>query len=97
MNSEMMEAMHLLCEEKHIDELYLIDSLEKTLARTYADLLSLPYGAKVTLDRNTGKIYVYELVPVGEPDEETGEYAEYTEVDVTPKDTSRIAISDLTC
>lgn len=91
MNSEMMEAMHLLCEEKHIDELYLIDSLEKTLARTYADLLDLPYGAKVTLDRNTGKIYVYELVPVGEPDEETGEYAAYSEVDVTPKDTSRIA------
>ena len=47
--------------------------------------------ARVTIDRQTGKIYVYELVPVGEPDPETGEYAEFTERDVTPDDVSRIA------
>ena len=45
----------------------------------------------MTIDRQTGKIYVYELVPVGEPDEETGEYTEFEERDVTPDDVSRIA------
>ena len=45
----------------------------------------------MTIDRQTGKIYVYELVPVGEPDEETGEYSEFEERDVTPDDVSRIA------
>ena len=45
----------------------------------------------MTIDRQTGKIYVYELVPVGEPDEETGEYSEFEERDVTPNDVSRIA------
>ena len=28
--------------------------------------------------------FMYELVPVGEPDEETGEYTEFEERDVTP-------------
>ena len=45
----------------------------------------------MTIDRTTGKIYVYELVPVGEPDEETGEYSEFEERDVTPEGVSRIA------
>ena len=45
----------------------------------------------MTIDRQTGHIYVYELVPVGEPDEETGEYSEFEERDVTPDDVSRIA------
>ncbi len=53
--------------------------------------LDLEWDARVTIDRTTGKIYVYELVPVGEPDEETGEYAEFEERDVTPEGVSRIA------
>ena len=44
----------------------------------------------MTIDRQTGKIYVYELVPVGEPDEETGEYSEFEERR-HPADVSRIA------
>lgn len=80
-----------LCQERHIDELYLLDRLEQSLAKSYADVLHLPYGAKVTIDRATGRVYVYKLIPMGEPDEETGEYAEYAEVDVTPSGTSRIA------
>ncbi|MBR3159536.1 MAG: transcription termination/antitermination protein NusA [Atopobiaceae bacterium] len=91
MASQMMDALMALCQERHIDELYLLDRLEQSLAKSYADVLHLQYGAKVTIDRATGKVYVYKLVPVGEPDEETGEYAEYREVDVTPKNTSRIA------
>ena len=90
MASEMMEALMALCQEKHIDELYLLDRLEQSLAKSYTDVLHLPFGARVTLDRASGKVYVYELVPVGEPDE-NGDYAEFEEVDVTPPDTSRIA------
>ena len=73
MASEMMEALMLLCQEKHIDELYLLDRLEQSLAKSYADVLHLDFGARVTIDRATGRVYVYELVPKGEPDEETGE------------------------
>jgi N utilization substance protein A len=91
MASEMMEALMELCKVKHIDELYLLDRLEQSLAKSYADVMHMPFGAKVTIDRTTGNIYVYELEPVGEPDPETGDYTEFTEVDVTPKDTSRIA------
>ena len=91
MASQMMEALIELCQEKHIDELYLLDELEKSLAKSYGDILHLEHGADVTIDRATGKVYVYKLVPVGEPDEETGDYTEFEKVDVTPKDTSRIA------
>ena len=86
-----MEALELLCQEKHIDQLYLIDRLEQSLAKSYADVLHLPFGARVTIDRATGRVYVYELVPKGEEDPETGDYTEFDEVDVTPPGTSRIA------
>ena len=91
MASEMMEALMALCQERHIDELYLLDRLEQSLAKSYADVLHLDYGAKVTIDRATGRVYVYKLEPIGEPDEETGEYTEFEEIDVTPSGTSRIA------
>ena len=92
MASEMMEALMALCQEKHIDELVLLDRLEQSLAKSYADILHLDYGARVTISRETGKVYVYKLVPKEESfDEETGEYTEFDEVDVTPSGTSRIA------
>ena len=62
-----------------------------SLAKSYADVLHLPFGARVTIDRASGRVYVYELVPKGEEDPETGEYSEFDEVDVTPPGTSRIA------
>lgn len=91
MASDMMEALMALCEEKHIDQLYLIDRLEHSLAKSYAEVLHLSHGARVTIDRSTGHVYVYRLIPKGDPDPETGEYTEFGEEDVTPKDTSRIA------
>ncbi len=92
MASEMMEALMALCQEKHIDELYLIDQLEQSLAKSYAEVMHMTDGARVTIDRSTGKVYVYELVPKEESwDDETGLYTEFDEVDVTPKDTSRTA------
>ena len=86
-----MEALQALAHEKKIDEFYLIERLEASLARSYQNILDLEWDARVTIDRTTGRIYVYELVPVGEPDEETGEYSEFEERDVTPNDVSRIA------
>ncbi len=92
MASEMMEALMALCQEKHIDELYLIDQLEQSLAKSYAEVMHLQDGARVTIDRETGKVYVYKLVPKEESwDDETGLYTDFDEVDVTPKDTSRTA------
>lgn len=89
--SELIEALQALAHERKIDEFYLIDRLEASLAKSYQHILDLEYDARVIIDRNTGKIYVYELVPVGEPDPETGEYTEFEERDVTPDDVSRIA------
>ena len=87
-----MEALAELCQEKHIDQGALINELEQSLADSYATVLHLPFGAEVTIDRATGKVYVYERVPAEESyDEETDEYTEYTKKNVTPKDTSRIA------
>ena len=91
MASQMMEALMALCQEKHIDELYLLDRLEQSLAASYATLMHLDWGAKVTIDRMTGKIYVYKLVPKDDSMDEEGNYTEFDEIDVTPKDTSRIA------
>lgn len=87
-----MEALAELCQEKHIDQGALINELEQSLADSYATVLHLPFGAEVTIDRATGRVYVYERVPVEESyDEEADEYTEYTKKNVTPKDTSRIA------
>jgi N utilization substance protein A len=91
MSSELMAALEALAAEKNIDEIYLLERLEQSLAKSYENILKLEWDARVTINRETGNIYVYELVPVGEPDEETGEYSEFEERDVTPRDVSRIA------
>ena len=96
MAHEMMEALMALCEERHIDQLYLIERLEQSLAKSYEEVLHLNTKAgekaRVTIDRMSGKVYVYKLVPVEDSwDEESEQYTDYDEFDVTPKDTSRIA------
>ena len=87
--SDMMSALMELCQEKHIDQLYLIDRLEQSLAKSYAEILHLEWGAKVTIDRTTGKIYVYRLEPIDDSMDEEGNFTEFEEIDVTPKNTSR--------
>ncbi len=91
MSTELVEALAELAAEKNIDELVLLDRLEKSLAQSYKQVLRLDWAARVTFDRNTGNINVNELEGVGEEDPETGEYPEYKERDVTPPDVSRIA------
>ncbi|HBT94838.1 MAG TPA: antitermination protein NusA [Coriobacteriia bacterium] len=91
MSSELVAALEALAVEKNIDEMYLLERLEQSLAKSYEGILRLEWDARVTINRETGDIYVYEMVPVGEPDEETGEWDEFEERDVTPRDVSRIA------
>ena len=91
MASELIDALQALAHERKIDEFYLIERLEASLAKSYERILDLEYDAHVIIDRETGRIFVYEMVPVGEPDEETGEYYEFEERDVTPNNVSRIA------
>jgi len=93
MSSELnvMDALRALAQEKGIDEYDMLDKLEQSLASTYQRILDLENPTRVTIDRETGRIYVYELVPVGEWDEEAGEEPVYEERDVTPADVSRIA------
>lgn len=87
MSSELMDALKQLAREKNIDEYEMLDKLEEQLASTYQRMMELENETRVTLDRETGRIYVYELIPVGGTEEEP----EYEEKDITPKDVSRIA------
>jgi N utilization substance protein A len=82
-----MDALRALAREKNIDELGMLDRLETNLAQTYKKILDLENECRVVIDRETGKIHVYELVPVGGTEEEPV----YEENDVTPSDVSRTA------
>ena len=87
MSSELMDALRALAREKNIDELGMLDRLETNLAQTYKKILDLDNECRVVIDRETGKIHVFELVPVGGTEEEPV----YEERDVTPSDVSRTA------
>lgn len=92
MASEIMEALSALAKEKNIDEIYLLERLEQSLAKSYESILHLKWDAKVVIDRTSGEIYVYELVPDEDSyDDEKEDYTVFEERDVTPKDVSRIA------
>jgi len=87
MSSELMDALRQLAREKNIDEYGMLDKLEDTLAQTYRKTLDLENDARVTIDRESGRIFVYELVPVGGTEEEPV----FEEIDITPPDISRFA------
>jgi N utilization substance protein A len=91
MSADLVAALEALAREKNIDEMYLLDQLEQSLAESYQKVLRLKWDARVTIDRESGDIIVEELVGQGEPDDETGEYEEYIPRVVTPDDVSRIA------
>ncbi len=87
MSSELMDALRQLAREKNIDEIEMLDRLEQTLATTYKKTLDLENDARVTIDRESGRIRVFELVPVGGTEEEPV----FEETDITPPDISRFA------
>ena len=90
-NLNLIDALQALAHERGIDEFFIIEKLEESLAKSYEKILGLVNPARVTIDRKSGRIYVYELVPVGDYNEETDEFEDYEEVDITPNDVSRIA------
>lgn len=87
MSSELMEALRQLARERGIDEYEMLDKLEGTLASTYKRMMDLENDTRVTIDRESGRIHVYELVPVGGTEEEPI----LEDRDITPADVSRIA------
>ncbi len=87
MSSELMEALKELAREKNIDETTMLERLEEQLAITYKRILDTENDCSVKIDRESGRIYVYELVPVGGTEEEPIVEAR----DVTPPDISRYA------
>jgi len=91
----LMAAFKEIAHTHGIDEYELLDRLEENLAPVYERVLKLENQARVMLDRETGAIYVYELIPIGDFDPDTepeeGEVREYEEKDVTPPEVSRIA------
>ncbi len=91
MSSELIDALSELAKERNIDELAVLERLEQDLARSYKGILGLEWDAHVTIDRESGRIFVYEMVGIGEEDPETGEYESYEPRDVTPDNVSRIA------
>ncbi len=89
--SELILALQELAKVHGIDEFVILDRLEEALSETYTRALKLDWDARATIDRDTGRIYVYEMVGVGDEDPETGDYPDYEMQDVTPDDASRIA------
>jgi len=87
MSSELMDALRELARQKNIDEYDMLSRLEHQLASTYKRIINTENECRVTIDRETGRIYVHELVPVGGTEEEPI----LEERDVTPPDISRFA------
>jgi len=91
----LMAALREIAQTHGIDEYELLDKLEQNLAEVYEKVLKMENPARVILDRETGAIYVYERIPIGDFDPDTepeeGEVREYEEKDITPPEVSRIA------
>jgi N utilization substance protein A len=90
----LMMALKEIADERGIDEYELLDRLEQSLAGAYERTLRLENNCRVSIDRETGGINVYELIP--DPDfdwigAEEDEEPTYEERDVTPPDVSRLA------
>lgn len=83
----LMDALRELSREKNIDVDVMLERLEQQLGLTYQRILDTENQCSVKIDRESGRIYVYELVPVGGTEEEPVFEAR----DVTPSDISRYA------
>lgn len=91
-NTNLMGALQDIAKERGIDEYELLDRLEQSLAGVYEKTLRLVNPCRVTINRDTGEIYVYELIPVGDWDPEAPEEeVVYEEKDITPPQVSRNA------
>jgi N utilization substance protein A len=87
MSEGLMDALRELARQKNIDEYAMLDRLEAELARSYKKMLDLENDARVSIDRESGRIMVFELVPVGGTEAEPV----FEEHDITPSNISRFA------
>jgi len=83
----LMDALRELAREKNIDVNIMLERLEQQLGLTYQRILDTENECTVKIDRESGRIFVYELVPVGGTEEEPV----FESRDVTPSDISRFA------
>jgi N utilization substance protein A len=91
MSSDLAAALEMLEREKGIDRFLVMDRLEESLAASYQLRLESENEMRVTIDRETGQIFIFERVLVSGDPEEDPESAVYEEHDVTPNDVSRYA------
>ncbi len=91
MSSELTAALEMLEREKGIDRFEVMDRLEESLAASYQQRLETENDVRVTIDRETGRIFIFENVLVSGDPEEDPENAVFEEQDVTPGDVSRYA------
>ena len=95
-NSSIMDALREVAVEHGIDEMEMLDRLEDALVKPYQRLLGLVNNCRVIIDKDSGAIYVYELIPLNEDELDENPDAEpiYEERDVTPKNMSRFAATE---
>ncbi len=91
MSSELAAALEMLEREKGIDRYEVMDRLEESLAASYQQRLETDNDVRVTIDRETGRIFIFERFLVSGDPEEDPDNAVYEERDVTPGDVSRYA------
>ena len=53
--SELIDALQALAHERKIDEFYLIERLEASLAKSYQNILDLEWDARVTIRSPDGQ------------------------------------------
>jgi N utilization substance protein A len=91
MSSELAAALEMLEREKGIDRFEVMDRLEESLATSYQQRLETENDVRVTIDRETGRIFIFENVLISGDREEDPENCVFEERDVTPGDVSRYA------
>jgi len=87
MSEGLMDALRELARQKNIDEYAMLSRLEAELAKSYKKMLDLENDARVVIDRESGHIKVYELVPIGGTEDDPI----LEEQDITPANISRFA------
>ena len=91
MSSDLAAALEMLEREKGIDRFVVMDRLEESLAASYKLRLETENDVRVTIDRETGRIFIFESFLVSGDPETDPDAAVYEERDVTPHDVSRYA------
>lgn len=90
-NNNLVDALREIADLYGVDEFDLLDKLEDRLKEVYMRTLRLTNECRVTIDRETGNVYVYELVCPDDAELDENDEPICEEIDVTPHDVSRLA------